>query len=1359
MTAAAPAGSAKRFVTAHGDLMPSSTLQDALLGRVVPAVGDPTTGVLISASTPGVPSVGEDGSASYRIPIWVPDGINGLQPNLAVEYNSEGGVGLLGPRWRLTGISTITRCRKTRAQDGVQTGIDFFGDTFCLDGQRMVRLPGTDEFRMERETFVKIVGFKNGSGDFTSFKEYQRDGLIRTFGQDLGSRLHGNAQVFGGSPTRDVAYAYYVSKVEDRYGNSMLFSYGNVSTATTGVGQVQELVPTSIYWGATGNTAGLRSVGFEYQAPEAVPLGTVDTAHMRWVHGLGIGAAQLISRIVVYGPNENPGTSVMLKQYRPGYTIAPKLRVGGPGTQIITGDFVLANIGECDSQGPSSLTCKKLTSFEWEGGALTHTKVDFGVADAAFANSGYWGDTSNQYERIMAADLNNDGRDDIVYRSYISPHHSGFLDCVGWNVRQSQFAPGVTSGIPYLTSATPLSALGSDPDTSCRAYLISSTEYKNAKPPNAYIGDISFADFNGDGLLDILSPIGKSGTYDPNSNVMKSTIVGYRAYFNSGSTGTPTFGNPINFLESIGQLPSIANFSTPIDATLAVGDIDGDGLPEVVTKRAAIPHFRSATLSGAGLVSKTETRGGQTFPYSECTSSTKCKADVNEAYFSDGTNAAEHLQLIDIDGDGTAEILRNANCPTVMSCGAMNSAARVISPTMNGAMPFPAGTTSSWNVARWFVDLNGDGLPDLVFLSTGNKIFTSINTGAGFAAAVDTGRSLPGFSLRSSGSVMVTDYNLDGRQDLFIYGAKTVLLSDGKGGLTQLDTGIPAGKKDLNARQNLVADLNGDGLPDIVELEGTVEPFNDNDHSLNAPSPLVAYIRDGKAPLMVTAVTEGTGRSIAFNYDFTGRDAAFYAPSAASTCNTDPQHLECLKGRRWLTQSLTISGPDVPAAITQTFKYRGGVSDRNGRGFLGFTQRDIYGPGSRHETVTYDPLSRVNKPTGVVRPYVYSFAMMPLTRRVDADTPQGPNRHHYVSSQYRLSGGWQSNGTFLAHPYEIDTYNYDCPSTSGGSCTGTARSLGSQTQIPTFDAYGNLIKQITYFYDTTGGAIRTDTDVTNYKAADTTNWLVNLLDPAKPSTRTSLINATGKTVTRTVKFTPDTVHGGLLSVELEPNGDATTHLTRSFVRDPRGRLSILSEAEVATGLVRNTELFYEDADGVYVTTIRKDSGNVLHRWRYWRHPGFGFVVEVDGPDGTASSRSYDTLGRLLSKTEASGSSMSVSYQDDNLATGASFTVMPEGSTSRGVKVRLDSFGREILANLARRRDAGGRGGSRVRRLRAPQQEDHQDGSGERAGDCRQYPFLRLRRPGTPHRELSPGNRQRQVLPDQRVRRTDHDHVG
>jgi RHS repeat-associated protein len=1278
-------GAGKDGVSAKGPLTASTTPAEALSGRIrVPSTMPDFTS---SVSTVGEAAVGHDGSASYRVPLWVPDGVAGLQPSLAIEYNSESGIGLLGPRWRLTGLSVITRCPKTLAQDGVQRPVDFFGDTFCLDGQRMVILSNgaVSEFRTERESYTKILGTKDLNGDYVTFKAYRRDGRILHYGRTRASRLHGNPMQFNpsGTTTRDVTYAYYVDKIEDRYTNSILITYANaVATATTGISQVQELEPAKIAWGSTDETLGQRSVTFDYDQSSIPDGSTVDTNHTRWVRGLGIGAAQYLTAINVFGPDGLGGTP-LLKQYTFTYSDNPATRTGTP---LITGDRVLSAITEGD---PDNRAWKKTTTIQWEAGSFAYTRTPFNASDVALSNyqgpptqtGGAQTQYAAQYRRITVADLNGDGRDDLVYRGYSSPHHNGFYDCLGWNVRTSEFAPGNTSGIPYLSTATPLTALGSDPDTSCRAYLISSGEYQNAKAPNAYAGDIMFADLNGDNRLDIVSPIGKGG-YDAGANNQYSYLAGYRVYLGTSSSGTPMFGNPINFLDSVGQPPSIGTFSAPKDATIAIGDVWGDGLPIVITRGPSNPRFHGARFDGSGLVAKTESRGGQQFPYSECPLAAACEVSVPDAQFPDGKPATEHIAAIDLDGDGTAELVRNAlSCLSGWDCGAMNGVAWVQSPTMSGPMPLPHSdrVIVPWPAFenRWFLDLNGDGLTDVVWGASSLNIYAAINTGAGFGPSVETQFPRPvssdEFFRLPTGDLLVADFNLDGRQDLISTrdATMTVLLSDGAGRFSLLDTTIPPGVTDKYARHNVAADLNGDGLPDILNLEG------------NPASAVVGHIRQGQAPTMVTKVTEGTGRTIEFSYDVvSGKDGAFYAANRSLACDKAPQYLECLNRGRWLVKSLKLGGTDIAAPTTQTFTYRGGVTDKRGRGFLGFIQRDIYGPGSRHETITYDPISRVEK-TGMVplKPYAYPFALLPSTDRVDVNTDQGPNRHHYETLQNFWAGSWQSNGTYAPLPFQVDYRHYDCPTVSGSTCSGPSRTLLKRSQFLTFDPYGNLTKMETGHYDATGGPIRIDTDVINYQAADTTNWLVSLLDPARPSTRASSILSPPETVTRTIRFTPDLTHGGVFAVAIEPSGDRTTHLLRTFERDPRGRLTSVTEEEVGTGLERATYFFYTniggtyDPDAVYATAIRRNVGLIVHRSQIWRHPGYGFVVEVDDPNGLAATRSYDTFGRLVSETEMSGASTTVEYSD-NPYNGVDVRILPEDKATRMILVHLDSLGRE-----------------------------------------------------------------------------------
>ena len=88
--------------------------------------------------TPGTYAVSPTGAATYTIPIFSPPGPKGLQPHVALVYSSQRGNGYLGVGWSLAGLSSITRCNLTYAQDAAPAAITLtYADAFCLDGERL----------------------------------------------------------------------------------------------------------------------------------------------------------------------------------------------------------------------------------------------------------------------------------------------------------------------------------------------------------------------------------------------------------------------------------------------------------------------------------------------------------------------------------------------------------------------------------------------------------------------------------------------------------------------------------------------------------------------------------------------------------------------------------------------------------------------------------------------------------------------------------------------------------------------------------------------------------------------------------------------------------------------------------------------------------------------------------------------------------------------------------------------------------------------------------------------------------------------------------------------------------------------
>jgi RHS repeat-associated protein len=96
------------------------------------------------SETMGDLSVSLTGGATYTVPISVPPGINGVVPTIALSYNSQGGNGLAGYGWNVSGVSIISRIPSTKYHDANIDPVDFDNlDRFALDGQRLILKSGT----------------------------------------------------------------------------------------------------------------------------------------------------------------------------------------------------------------------------------------------------------------------------------------------------------------------------------------------------------------------------------------------------------------------------------------------------------------------------------------------------------------------------------------------------------------------------------------------------------------------------------------------------------------------------------------------------------------------------------------------------------------------------------------------------------------------------------------------------------------------------------------------------------------------------------------------------------------------------------------------------------------------------------------------------------------------------------------------------------------------------------------------------------------------------------------------------------------------------------------------------------------
>ncbi len=171
--------------------------------------------------------VSPTGAATYTIPIQVPMGTNGMQPSLSVNYNSQGGSGLLGVGWDLAGLSVITRVGKTIYHDGKVEPIKFDAtDNFALDGNRLIGTSGTygangATYATEAETFSRVTSFGQTGNGPQWFQVENKSGMILEYGKANNSQFLEEATV-GNS-----VIVWRINKMTDQYGNYCEYFYDN----------------------------------------------------------------------------------------------------------------------------------------------------------------------------------------------------------------------------------------------------------------------------------------------------------------------------------------------------------------------------------------------------------------------------------------------------------------------------------------------------------------------------------------------------------------------------------------------------------------------------------------------------------------------------------------------------------------------------------------------------------------------------------------------------------------------------------------------------------------------------------------------------------------------------------------------------------------------------------------------------------------------------------------------------------------------------------------------------------------------------------------------------------------------------
>ena len=283
------------------------------------------------------------------------------------------------------------------------------------------------------------------------------------------------------------------------------------------------------------------------------------------------------------------------------------------------------------------------------------------------------------------------------------------------------------------------------------------------------------ADLNGDGKPDLVVTYGFQDT----ASVLLNTTP-------AGAT-TPTFGAPMSIAAA--QYPSAVH-------AVAIADVNGDGLPDlVVLDQLGTRGYVSVLLN------KT-TNGALSFA-----------SQSSQSTFAVG-NDYSSLAVADLNGDGK---------PDIVVAGYGGSVSVLANTTTTGATipafsPVATYAVDAGSESVAIADLNGDGQPDIVTADRGSKdVSVLLNTTTNGVLSFASQQTFAAGT--QPGSVAVADLNGDGKTDIVVanYGDGTVsvLLNTTTNGVFSFasQTTFAAGKDPIAVA---VADLNGDGKPDII---------------------------------------------------------------------------------------------------------------------------------------------------------------------------------------------------------------------------------------------------------------------------------------------------------------------------------------------------------------------------------------------------------------------------------------------------------------------------------------------------------------------------------------------------------------
>ena len=500
----------------------------------------------------GVFNVSESGAATYTLPFDLPEGINGMVPSLGLVYNSQSGNGVAGMGVSIYGTSVITRTAKDIYHDGTAKGIGYNNnDAYSINGVRLIQKTGGSDYRPENSPADYFTKTTNG------FKAELQNGNIAYYEYKATA---------GG-----VAYAWYLNKVEDRYGNVIDYYY-TTDKECVYLSQVQ--------YGTNRNVSTVFSniITFEYEnrtdimpyivngtkcsmerrlASVTIKTNSVERNKYTLTYSITDAFSRLTKIEESYGTTKLPPVTLGWK------TISSTMSVTTIGN-IPTGLYKL--YGDINGDGKDDIICinrnNSSVTVKPYYTSLNSDALSFSNNESINVDCG-----SISEEQFMLADINGNGKKAVVVATKTTSAQtfskkSDYLFTINIGNQNSL----LDANDFYCDGKSEIICLNQTVSNSTDRYLcrLFSLSTNNAtQKTEGYLKltsapkVIKTADFNGNGLQDLI--------------VLYS--AGYTIYWNNGVNSSTFPFSDSNKTDGTGF-----NFSEYMD----FGDFDGDGLLDIV---------------------------------------------------------------------------------------------------------------------------------------------------------------------------------------------------------------------------------------------------------------------------------------------------------------------------------------------------------------------------------------------------------------------------------------------------------------------------------------------------------------------------------------------------------------------------------------------------------------------------------------------------------------------------------------------------------------------------------------------------------------------------------------------------------